>query len=98
MADEFDEVVEGDSEEVLAYPGARDPGNVPEELPAIGEARPLKRPSAPAVPAVHAAALAATGFVAGAAAAAIVRRRSSRRLGRANARAGVRRSVERLPI
>jgi hypothetical protein len=52
-------------------------------LPVLAEVRELSPPSAGPSPAVHAAAAAATGFVAGAATIALVRRRSSRKLARA---------------
>jgi hypothetical protein len=98
MANEFDEVVEGEAEELPDADSERALRS--EELPAIADLTPLDHPSAAAVPAVQAAALAATGFVAGAAAAALVRRRSARRLGRskANGRMGARRSGEGLPV
>ena len=66
MADEFDEVVDGEAQELADGDSAR--GSKAEELPAIAEVRALDRPGAAAVPVVQAAALAATGFVAGAAA------------------------------
>ena len=55
-------------------------------LPVLAEVRALE-PAAPVVlPAVQAAAVAATGFVAGAATAALVMRRNARRVGRLPAR------------
>ncbi|HWC86248.1 MAG TPA: hypothetical protein VG388_06905 [Solirubrobacteraceae bacterium] len=55
-------------------PGEREEGIAPVEseelvdgLPILAEVRPLEEPSAPALPAVQAAAAAMTGFVAGAA-------------------------------
>jgi hypothetical protein len=95
MADEFDEVVEGEAQELSD--GDSEGELRPEELPTIAELRPLDRPSTAAVPARQAAALAATGFVAGAAAAALVRRRAARRLGRSR-RLGARRSPEGQPV
>lgn len=96
MEDEF-EVVDGEAEEVGDIEAQRDPGGDSEELPVIAEVRPLERHPAPGVPAVQVAAVAATGFVAGAAAAALVRRRGTRKLGRA--RSGPRRSSdEGLPV
>ncbi len=61
----------------------------------LSPSRSLASPSAAALPAVQAAAAAATGFVAGAATLALVRRRSSRRLarGRAPRRAPQRQSI-----
>jgi hypothetical protein len=52
-------------------------------LPVLAEVHPIERPqSAAALPAVQAAAAAVTGFVAGAATLAVVRRRQARRLSR----------------
>ncbi len=65
-------------------------------LPVLAEVRTIE-PSSPAtLPAVQAAAAAATGFVAGAATVALLRRASSRRLARA--RASSQRNVNGLPI
>ena len=67
-----------------------------DSLPVLAEVHAIER--APALmPAVQAAAAAATGFVAGAATIALVRRRSARRLARAK-RLAPRRAVEMLPI
>jgi hypothetical protein len=67
-------------------------------LPVLAEVRPLVHASPSSLPAVQAAAAAAaTGFVAGAATIALVRRRSARRLARAS-RGGPRRAVDMLPI
>ncbi|MDQ6816190.1 MAG: hypothetical protein M3018_02125 [Actinomycetota bacterium] len=66
-------------------------------LPVLAEVRALSPvPPAP-LPAVQAAAAAATGFVAGAATIALVRHRSSRKLAGAR-RGGVRRSADPQPI
>jgi len=62
-------------------------------VPVLAEVRPIARVSPAVLPAVQAAAAAATGFVAGAATLALVRRRSARRLTRAQ-----RRPVDGLPI
>ena len=91
MADELDEVVEGEAEEF------GDGELRSDELPAVAEFMTIERPSAVAVPARQAAALAATGFVAGAAAAALVRRRGGRRP-RRGSRLAARRSPEGLPV
>jgi hypothetical protein len=65
-------------------------------LPVLAEVHTIE-PSSPAtLPAVQAAAAAATGFVAGAATVALLRRASSRRLARA--RASGQRNVNGLPI
>jgi hypothetical protein len=63
-------------------------------LPVLAEVRTIERSSPAALPAVQAAAAVATGFVAGAATLALVRRHSARKL----ARAQPRRTVELLPI
>jgi hypothetical protein len=74
-----------------------------EGMPVLADVRPidLAPPAQPAtsapLPAVQAAAVAATGFVAGAATMALVRRHAARRLSRAQG-AGFRRSAERLPV
>ncbi len=65
-------------------------------VPVLAEARPLPAPSYAALPAVQAAAVAATGFVAGAATLALVRRHSARKLARS--RSAPRRAVDMLPI
>lgn len=65
--------------------------------PVLAEVRPIERSSSPGLPAAQTAVVAATGFVAGAATLALVRRHSPRRLARAQRRAQ-RRSVEALPI
>lgn len=65
-------------------------------VPVLAEVRPLERPLPANLPAVQAAAVAATGFVAGAATIALVKRHSARRLARA--RSGPRRAVDMLPI
>jgi hypothetical protein len=66
-------------------------------LPVLAEVRPIERASPASLPAVQAAAMAATGFVAGAATVALVKRRSARKLAR-SARAGPRRAVDLLPV
>jgi hypothetical protein len=98
MADEFDDVLEGEAQELMDAESEPHPRS--EEMPAVAERGALDRPRPAAAPAVQAAALAATGFVAGAAAAALVRRRSARRLGRSrgNGLIGARRSPEGLPV
>ena len=66
-------------------------------LPVLSEVRAIERPSAASLPAVQAAAVAATGFVAGAATIALVKRHSARKLARARPSAP-RRAVDMLPI
>ncbi len=62
-----------------------DAGEVVDGLPVLAELRTIERAS-PALPAVQAVAVAATGFVAGAATLALVRRHSARKLARVSAR------------
>ncbi len=75
-------------------------GEVEEEyvdaLPVLAEVRPIERAPA-SLPAVQAAAAAATGFVAGAATIALVRRHSARKLARGQ-RAMPRRPLDMLPV
>jgi hypothetical protein len=66
-------------------------------LPVLAEVRTLERPSPAMLPAVQAAAAMATGFAAGAATIALVKRHSSRKLARA-ARGNPRRAVDMLPV
>jgi hypothetical protein len=65
-------------------------------LPVLAEARPLAATSYVVLPAVQAAAVAATGFVAGAATVALVRRHTARKLARS--RSAPKRAVDMLPI
>jgi hypothetical protein len=65
-------------------------------VPVLAEVRPIERASPAALPAVQAAAAAATGFVAGAATVALVRRRSARKLART--RSASRRPTDMLPV
>jgi hypothetical protein len=93
---------------VLAEPleetGSGEPGTLdggePETVdavPVLAEARPLAASaSSLALPAVQAAAVAATGFVAGAATVALVRRHTARKLARARTPRG--RALDMLPI
>lgn len=66
-------------------------------FPVLAEVRTVERVSPASLPAVQAAAAAATGFVAGAATVALVRRRHTRKLAR-NAQKGPRRVADLLPI
>jgi hypothetical protein len=66
-------------------------------LPVLAEVRPIEPAAARQLPAVQAAAAAATGFVAGAATVALVRRHTTRKLVRAQRRAP-RRAIDALPI
>jgi hypothetical protein len=60
----------------------------------LSEVRAIEPAQSPALPAVQAAAVAATGFVAGAATLVLMRRHATRKL----ARSGLRRGVDALPI
>ncbi len=66
-------------------------------LPVLAEVRPVAGPPPAALPAVQTAAVAATGFVAGAATFALLRRHSARRILRAQ-RSAPRRAVDMLPV
>jgi hypothetical protein len=66
-------------------------------LPVLAEVRTVERAAPAALPAVQVAAVAATGFVAGAATVALVKRRAARKVAR-NGRSGTRRAVDLLPI
>lgn len=63
-------------------------------LPVVADVRPLEAAPQP-LPAVQAAAAAATGFVAGAATVALMRRHAARKLARGQ---GLRRGLEGLPV
>jgi hypothetical protein len=65
-------------------------------LPVLAEVRTIERASPASLPAVQAAAAAATGFVAGAATIALVKRRSARKVARS--RSAPRRAADLLPI
>ena len=66
-------------------------------LPVLAEVRTVERAAPSALPAVQVAAVAATGFVAGAATVALVKRRAARKMVRSS-RGGSRRAVDLLPI
>lgn len=87
VAEEFieaeDETVEPEGEVVQPEAELVEAEETVEGLPVLADVRPIEPASAPALQAVQAAAAAATGFVAGAAAVALVRRRAARRLSRA---------------
>ncbi len=68
-----------------------------EGLPVLAKVRTIERASPSSLPAVQAAAAAATGFVAGAATIALVRRRSARKQMRTQ-RSAPRRAAETLPV
>jgi hypothetical protein len=73
-----------------------DGGETVDGLPVLAEVRTIDRAAPASLAVVQAAAAAATGFVAGAATLALVKRRSARKLARA--RSGPRRAVDMLPI
>ena len=86
---------------VAASEGADPAGVEPDEevidgLPVLAEVRTIERPGPGSLPAFQAAAAAATGFVAGAATIALIKRRTARKLG--NVKSGPRRAVDMLPI
>lgn len=64
-------------------------------LPVLAEVRAIERASPSSLPAVQAAAAAATGFVAGAATIALVKRRTAKKVAR---RSAPRRAADMLPI
>jgi hypothetical protein len=66
-------------------------------LPVLAEVRTVERAAPAALPAVQVAAVAATGFVAGAATVALVKRRAAKKIVR-NGRGGSRRPADLLPI
>jgi hypothetical protein len=78
------------------------PAEAPEEtvdgVPVLAEVRAIEPTSPSALPAVQAAAAAATGFVAGAATLALVRRLSARKVARARSRGPAGRALDALPI
>ena len=70
LQEPFDEVIDGDAEDI-------------DGLPVLAQVRPIETAPPPPLPAVQAAAMAATGFIAGAATVALVRRRTARRAAQA---------------
>jgi hypothetical protein len=77
--------------------GAEPEVEIVDGLPVLAEVRTVERAGPAALPAVQVAAVAATGFVAGAATVALVKRRAARKMVR-NGRSGARRAVDLLPI
>jgi hypothetical protein len=87
---------------LLSEPGAGGSAAEPDVeivdgLPVLAEVRTVERVAPASLPAVQVAAVAATGFVAGAATVALVKRRAARKMVR-NGRGGSRRAVDLLPI
>jgi hypothetical protein len=92
MAEEFEQPIDGTAE----FEAEEEAVDV---LPVLAEVRPIEPTSQAILPAVQAAAAAATGFVAGAATFALVRRRAARKLARAQAGALVpRRTINGMPV
>jgi hypothetical protein len=87
------EIVDAAEISVLAVPVG--PEETVDGLPVLAEVRPVEVSSAISLPVVQAAAVAATGFVAGAATLALVRHYSTRKLARARSQ---RRGLDALPI
>jgi hypothetical protein len=86
-------IVDADVVEDLEHSAAAE--ETVEGMPVLSEVRTVVAPSAPMLPAVQAAAVAATGFVAGAATLALVKRHSARKLARSRQS---RRALDALPI
>jgi hypothetical protein len=86
-----------DADIELATPEAVVDEEAVDGLPVLADVRPIERAQLAALPAVQAAAAAATGFVAGAATVALVRRRSARKLARTK-RSGPGRLTDMLPV
>ncbi len=84
------EVLDGD-------PSPELPEETVDAIPVLAQARPIEASAPAALPAVQAVAVAATGFVAGAATIALVKRHTARKLARAT-RNSPRRAVDLLPI
>jgi hypothetical protein len=75
-----------------------EPGEeVVDGLPVLAEVRTIEHPTQASLPAVQAAAAAATGFVAGAATIALIKRRAARKAARIG-KLGPRRAADMLPI
>ena len=77
--------------------GAEPDVEIVDGLPVLAEVRTVERAAPAALPAVQVAAVAATGFVAGAATVALVKRRAARKMVRTG-RGGSRRAADLLPI
>ena len=84
-----------DAEVVEELDGPADGAETTESVPVLTEVRSLAAPAPVLLPAVQAAAVAATGFVAGAATVALMRRHSARKVAH---RRSPRRALDALPI
>jgi hypothetical protein len=78
-------------------PGVDPEIEVVDGFPVLAEVRAVERAATASLPTVQVAAVAATGFMAGAATVALVKRRAARKLARSG-RAGSRRAADLLPI
>jgi hypothetical protein len=85
----------GDADVVEQPDGPAADAETTESVPVLAEVRTLAAPAPVMLPAVQAAAVAATGFVAGAATVALVRRHGARKLARSRS---PRRALDALPI
>jgi hypothetical protein len=83
-----------DADSDALHPSPIEPEETVDGIPVLAEVRAIEPVATSSLPAVQAAAAAATGFVAGAATLALVRRHSARKLARTRAR----RRVDALPI
>jgi hypothetical protein len=89
--------IDADSSAAPADGPVEPEAEVVDGLPVLADVRTIERPSPASLPAVQAAAAAATGFVAGAATLALIKRRSARKTAR-NGKNGSRRVADLLPI
>jgi hypothetical protein len=89
----LEHIVDADVLEDVERPAAAE--EPVEGMPVLAEVRTITTPSGVMLPAVQAAAVAATGFVAGAATLALVKRHSARKLARTRQ---TRRALDTLPI
>jgi hypothetical protein len=92
-AEVVEDVLEGAVEKPTEQTAERTVEETVDGMPVLVDVRPIERAPSVALPAVQAAAVAATGFVAGAATVALVRRHSARKLARSR-----RRPVDLLPV
>jgi hypothetical protein len=88
---------EGDTEAPAPAPESEADVEIVDGLPVLAEVRTVERAAPASLPTVQVAAVAATGFVAGAATVALVKRRTARKVARAG-RGGSRRAADMLPI
>jgi hypothetical protein len=79
-------------------PGADPDAEIVDGFPVLAEVRTIERPAPVSLPAVQVVVVAATGFVAGAATVALVKRRTAKKLARNGRGGGSRRPADLLPI